>query len=170
MDGWTEDVWARGRHTLTRSEQRLARFMGISVHKQSVSAGVKDQQLGNDDPVDINIDGFGAELAFGYLRNCYPDLTLSPRSGGPDCVFGGWRIDVKFTKLSSGGLLAVRKPHPRIDLFYLITGKFPDYRLVGYIRAADLLCERFEDDLGHGPNYHAPQVNLERHPAWPEGD
>jgi len=106
----------------------------------------------------------GAEIAFCKLYNIYPDLTITHRSGGYDCITcSGAKVDVKATIYFSGKLLAVINKHKSdADIYVLMVGKFPTYTWVGWAKAGDLLSDENIIDLGYGPTYALSQDKLNK--------
>jgi hypothetical protein len=113
--------------------------------------------------------GFGAELAFCKMFNCYPDFDIRPRQGTADCSRFGEAIDVKATTYARGRLLAVpRKEVLAADTYALMIVEWayreddPDavFRFAGFARAAELLAPERLTDLGHGPTFALDQSHL----------
>lgn len=145
--------------TLTEAEVRLARYVGKRRWEVNRAAGVVDQRI--DDTPDLDTDAFGAELALARLLNVYPDLSLSPRQGGEDLVWGGVTVDVKQTKYSDGHLLATPwKDTKASRLYALVTGTLPTYTFRGFACADDLFAAHRIKDLGKGKGYAMPQADL----------
>lgn len=130
------------------------------------AARVKDQKMGPQDGLKAEIDGMGAEMAFAKHFNCYPDLSIGARSGGFDAYFqhkNGKRItvDVKHSPYSNARLLATRKKTLKdADCYVLVTGECPNYTLVGYAYADELIRPENIKDLGHGAGYVLPREKL----------
>lgn len=112
---------------------------------------------------ETDLEGVGSELAFCKLSNVYPDMETSSMNPHDCHSRVGAAIDVKSTKYAGGRLLAVRwKDVSKVDLFALMVGKFPEYRLAGFMRAADLVKAERLLDLGYGPVHCADQSELIR--------
>ena len=54
---------------LNNAEQRLARFMARSRMENAIKRGITNAQVGSQDRLDIDLEGYGAELAFCKLFN-----------------------------------------------------------------------------------------------------
>ena len=148
--------------TLNEAEVRLARYVGKRRGEVNRAAGVSDQRI--DDTLDLDTDAFGAELALARLLNVYPDLTLSPRQGGEDLVWGGLTVDVKQTKYPDGHLLATPwKDAKASRLYALVTGTLPTYTFRGFACADDLFAAQRIKDFGRGKGYAMPQAELITH-------
>jgi hypothetical protein len=118
--------------------------------------GVKEKKIGKQDPLDAEINGFGAEMALAKFLNVYPDFTLTKEQGAPDLwvSYGEervFRVDVKHTVYGSGKLIAPRWKKPEdTDLYVLVTGRMPEFTIVGWAWAEELLLEENLRDFGYG--------------------
>ena len=148
--------------TLTEAEIKLAQYVGKRRGQVNREAGIVDQRV--DDTLDLDTDAFGAELALARLLNVYPDLSLSPRKGGEDLVWGGITVDVKQTRYPDGYLLATRwKDVKASRLYALMTGTLPTYTFRGFTCADDLFQAHRLTDLGKGKGYAMAQDELVTH-------
>lgn len=147
--------------TLTDVEQRLARFVAHQREAANRDAGIVNARIGPQSDQMTDLLGVGGEIAFARLFNVYPDLTIGARAGGADCTIGPYRLDVKTTHYAAGRLLAhTNKSLLAADVYALLEADFPRYRFCGFARAGDLLHPSRLMDLGHGPTYGMPQVDL----------
>lgn len=148
---------------LSENEQAMARFIASFRQHENRINGVKDTATKKNESYRVELNGYGAELAFCKIMNLYPDLTFHIRQHGYDCLFlNGDRIDVKTTTYKTGSLLAARK-NPDIDLYVLMIGTFPEYRYVGWAKAEELIQKENLTDFGHGKKkrcYALPQDQL----------
>lgn len=142
----------------------LAVAYTLAVMRNSVARGhnVPDKQMGDQDPVEIDWDGIVGELAMAKAYNLFPDLTVSPRSGGHDLVGrNGKTIDVKTTRHKNGRLLAeLGKESKRSDMYVLAVRSGATVLLAGWAPAALLLQDENIRDLGHGRGYALDQTDL----------
>jgi len=147
--------------TLNETEQRLATYVAKMRYSSAREQGITNMKVGDQSNELTDLEGTGAELAFCKVANVYPDLAVT-RSNDEDCYTrNGYAIDVKSTTYESGRLLAVKwKKLDKVDFYALMVGKFPNYRLAGFMRAEDLLKPEMVRDLGHGPTYAADQNQL----------
>jgi len=148
--------------TLTPMEQRLAKALARWRQDTQRANGVTDRRVSEKHEVDIDLEGAGAELALARVLNVYPDLDNVPSE--EDMVTRhGVRVDVKATRYTTGRLLAVpwKKGHPA-DVYVLMVGKFPSYRVAGWIPTAELFQEQNLQDFGSGKvrGYALPQEAL----------
>lgn len=151
--------------TLTPTERAIIKRIAAARRLSNRRNGVANGRIGPQDDDTTDLEGIAAEMAFCKLCNLYPDLNVSPRSGGHDCVGkNGARIDVKATTYDSGQLLAcISKDITDADVYVLMVGRFPGpYRLAGWATADELLAVDNVTDLGHGPTYAMPQEKLRR--------
>lgn len=148
--------------TLTDSEQRIVRWLAEQRRSSNRRSGVANGRVGPQDDGYTDLNGVGAEFAFAKARNLWPDMTIGPRHGGPDCLaHNGAKIDVKCTKYANGQLLAVAgKSAYDADYYVLLVGEFPAYTLIGWAAASELITPERLTDLGHGPTYAMPQSEL----------
>ena len=63
-----------------------------------------------------------------------------------------------------GRLRTIPKPHDEVEVFLLVTGKFPEFTIVGYAATDELLNKENIIDLGHGPGYGLSQDRLKACP------
>jgi len=74
---------------LNNAEQRLARFMARSRMDNAMKRGITNAQVGSQDRFDIDLEGYGAELAFCKLFNVYPDMSIVADPSAPDAFVDG---------------------------------------------------------------------------------
>jgi hypothetical protein len=117
--------------------------------------GVVDKKISSIPNEDIDIDGFGAELAFCKMANIYPDLSIEPRCGGHDAVLrSGFTVDIKQTRHQGGKLLATtKKSTSDADIYVLMVGQVPDFVFMGWVESTFLLRADTITDLGYGPTH-----------------
>ena len=155
--------------TLNESEQKLSRFLAKMRHDQARAKGRTDKQIGPQSSEETDLEGIGAEIAFCKLFNIYPDTEIG-HTPDADCILRtGERVDVKATRHTNGHLLAVPWKTDAVDLFALIIGTFPTYRLAGFMTSAELLQPTRLKDFGHGKGYAARQDELLQLPTHLRG-
>jgi hypothetical protein len=149
--------------TLTDEEVRIAGWIGHRRTEVARLNGIhRYQTRGNGRTAEeIDVDGFGAELAFCKLVNVYPDLSPQPKSGGADCLVVGSFVDVKSRRQPFSDLLVVARPGKQtgIDWYALMIVNWPEFRFAGAIPTLDLVKQPVVD-LGYGPTYAVPQTKL----------
>lgn len=146
--------------TLTDAEIRLAKFIGKARYEAARAANVVDARV-DDSRMDLDTDGFAAELALCRLLNVYPDLTIGPRQGGHDLVWGGFTIDVKQTTYENGHLVAtLTKADRSCEMYALMTGTLPTFTFRGFATKEQLCAAQNVRDLGRGKGYVLEQSKL----------
>jgi hypothetical protein len=148
---------------LSEEEIKIAKFLGKKRRESARAGFVKDTQIGKQNPIDIDVDGVLAELAFAKCFNLYPDLSVGPRSGGADFTVNNKTIDIKATRYVNGKLLAtIKKAKDPCDYYVLaVINKDNDVKLCGMAPKERLFLEENIVDLGHGKGYCSSQEKLD---------
>jgi hypothetical protein len=157
------------KYSLNPSEQRIAQWIAKQRHAVNRKGNVVNQRIGPQSDAWVDLQGFAGELAFCALFNVYPDFSLEPRAGSHDCIWSGWRIDVKTTDRESGRLLIAptKTGTTDVDLFALMIGEFPTYRYVGCFESRNALVPARLGDVGRGPTYVVERSDLVPPPGYP---
>lgn len=147
-------------------EEAIAHLLAVMRNATCRSNGVKDQQYGDQNPIEIDTDGLLAEMAFGKAYNCYPDFSIFPRKGGVDLTApSGKTVDVKATRVKNGRLLiALNKNPDEVDRYVLAIVEQGCVNLVGYMESRDAINPENIGNLGHGKGYVIPQSKLTEMP------
>lgn len=154
---------------LLPAEQKMARYFAKERQRINRAAGIINQQVSLESAEATELVGFGGELAFCKLFNCYPDFSLHPRSGGHDCLWDGQRTDVKATDCLIGQLLGrPNKKHEPVDVYALMICHWawaePDdealFTFRGWATRKELFADHRLTNLGRGPTYAIPQCDL----------
>lgn len=116
---------------------------------------------------DMNLNGFGAELAFCKLCNIAFDSSTIEKESHFNKVdatlINGITVDVKNTTYSNGKLIVrTGKEQKYVDIYALVIGKFPNFIFSGWIKYEDIIQPKFIEDLGWGPAYSLTQSNLNK--------
>jgi|TARA_B110000967_G_C18757704_1_gene496196 hypothetical protein len=148
--------------SLSNNEQRLAKFIARSRYENARTNNIQDVKISNQSNEEIDLEGFGAELAYCKLMNLYPDLETGGSLPNFDCISRyGATIDVKTTKYKKGHLLAtLKKKNNPPDKYVLIVGEFPNYQIVGEIGSDEFLQDNNIKNLGRGRGYALSQIKL----------
>ena len=150
--------------TLNDAEQRLATYIAKGRYNNARDNGVIDGKMGDQSNWQTDLEGIAAEIAFCRHMNLYPDLKIDTPDNLPvhDAIsHKGALIDVKSTQYPNGRLLAVLgKANKRCDVYALVTGTFPTYRIVGWVTQGELFNDENIIDLGHGKGYALEQSRL----------
>ena len=149
--------------TLNECEKKIARHLALSRNKNARSKGKPNTKMGNQSDEETDLEGIAGELVVCKALNLYPDTEIDlidlPKY---DLLTGkGYKVDVKTTKYQSGRMLATKKKKVEdCDVYILVVGEFPSYRIAGWCWATDLLKEENLIDLGHGEGYALNQNEL----------
>ena len=107
---------------ITITEQDYLFCITVAAMRNMVARGnnVEDRQVGDQSAIKTDLIGVIGEYAFCKRNNIFPDLVASPRSGSYDCIFKGYRIDVKATHYKEGKLLATTKKNNLINVDHIL--------------------------------------------------
>lgn len=147
--------------SLDAGEMAVAQAVAAMRHGINRASSVSNSRVGPQSDYQTDLDGLVAEIAWAKWRNCYPDLSVSPRSGGADALVSGKRVDIKATRYANGRLLAVPSKHKDdADVYVLAIVNESTVRFPGWAYSDELLSEQNLTDLGHGPTYAMTQDQL----------
>lgn len=149
---------------LNEAEIILSTYIGMARYNNARTNNIVDQKMGDQSCAFVDINGMGGELAAARFFNAYPDLTIVEADRLPGYDFRtrtGLKVDVKTTEYPAGKLLATLKTQlGDADMYVLVTGVLPKYRVVGYAKEEKLLDEENIGDLGKGKGYILEQKSL----------
>jgi hypothetical protein len=156
-------------YSLNRGEQEMARYLAkIRQEEDDASLKVGNAKNSGKSDLDINVDGCGAELAFGHIFNLFPNLTIEPISASKgedmgDFIFNGKTIDVKQTIYPQGKLISAWwKKDNACDLYALMVGEFPTFIFKGITTKEELYQDFRLTDFGRRNRAYAMyQVELD---------
>jgi hypothetical protein len=137
---------------LDDAEQQVCRLISNLRSTVNRNAGVANKRIGlQENDLEIDLQGFGAELAFCKMCNSYPDLSIFVRSTAVD-QGDVWlpdrrNVDVKHTKYQNGRLITPTWKTAKVSLYALMTGIFPRYIFRGAIPTERLMREENICDL-----------------------
>jgi hypothetical protein len=78
-----------------------------------------------------------------------------------DCTLSsGHTVDVKWTSRPEGMLITVPWKRPKVDIFALVIGTMPEYRIAGWMLATELIKEERLRFVGNNNVYAATQGEL----------
>ena len=144
---------------LTKTEQRLAEF--IAKQRQAAGRRRVNRQIGPQDADAIDLEGAATELLICRVLNVYPDLEPGITPDADAITHDGSSVDIKSTQHKNGRLLVARwKKEKSVDLYILVIGTFPTYRIAGMAPSAEVFDSSRLIDLGRGPSYAVPQTEL----------
>jgi len=149
--------------TLNECEQKIAKHLAISRNRNARSKGKPNTKMGNQSDEETDLEGIAGELVVCKVLNLYPDteIDLIDLPKYDLLTAKGSRVDVKTTKYKHGRMLATKKKNvDDCDVYVLVVGSFPSYRIAGWCWATELLREANLIDLGHGEGYALNQSEL----------
>jgi len=149
--------------TLNVAEQKLAKYLARSRYENARSTGKPDGKVGAQTNEEVDLEGISGEMVVCRMFNVYPDtdtdLVDLPKYDLKTAK--GSRVDVKTTRYSSGMMLATLKKRAEdCDIYVLVIGSFPSYRIVGWCKAVELLQKENIINLGYGDVYALGQDKL----------
>lgn len=143
---------------LNAEEQRICRFIAKLRDENNRKNGVEDKRRADKDR-DLDLEGFGAEMAFCKMMNLYPDFDIGVRSGSVDAFTKkGFGTDVKAIpyKYKYNPLLIApnhKEGKTETEIYALMVGDFPKYQCVGWALGSELINDDNLKDLGHGKDF-----------------
>lgn len=142
---------------LNNAEQKLVETISLARSQYDRKHKRKDQLRADKSKARfIEVNGLGGEIAVAKAFNLYPDINTEDISRY-DCLLpDGRKLEVKTTEYGHGKLI-VRKKNDS-DLYILVTGKMPNYKIIGYIEAEEL--DKYWTELEKGFSYVVEQKLL----------
>ena len=141
---------------LVPSEQAIAKALGSYRQLKSEEAGLKDVHGFKGDGASIHTEGAGGELAFAKAFDLYPIFSEGTFKA-PDF---STNIQIR-TRSSHSYELIVRKDDSPTDIFVLITGTMPTYRIRGWMYGVEAMKPQYlENHGGREPAYFPPNSSL----------
>ncbi len=149
---------------LNDPEKKLASYLARKRSDVNKKIGAKEMQQGDQDTEKMEQNSTGGELAFCKALNIYPNMAVERPDDGIDCYLpDGRSVDIKTTEYEKGKLsAALWTPNKKVipDIFALVIGSFPKYRVVGYMESIELLQTHRIEKLGATPTFTAEQIEL----------
>ena len=148
---------------LNAGELHVCRLIGFLRRSINLNK-TKDQQVGKQDPWDIDMDGVIGEFCVAKALNVCPDFSIHARSGGDDLVLSnGTTIDVKTTRLKQGNLLAtLGKAGASSDAYVLAIVDDKGCDIEGWVVKESLFKDENVKNLGHGLTYFMSKDTLSK--------
>jgi hypothetical protein len=149
--------------TLNTAEQKLAIYLAKSRHDNARSTGKPDRDLGSQTKAEVDLEGISGEIVACRMFNVYPDTETDlidlPKYDLKTAK--GSRVDVKTTRYPNGKMLATMKKRAEdCDIYVLVIGEFPSYKIAGWCKAEELLQKENIINLGYGDVYALDQDKL----------
>ena len=149
--------------TLEAGEMAVAQMLASMRNAINRATRVGNNRVGPQSDYQTDLDGIVAEIAFAKWKNCFPDISISPRTGGHDVTVADKKVDIKATRYPNGKLLAVpSKTKNDADFYVLAIVADNSVKFAGFASANDLLSDENLTDLGHGPTYAMTQDRLNK--------
>jgi hypothetical protein len=147
---------------LTVHEMLVCQTLGV-LRRSSAMGNVKDQQMGDQSPWNIDIDGVIGEMCVAKYFNVFPDMSVGIRKGGADLLIRKKSIDVKTTRVKTGKLLStLKKIEDPCDIYILVIVDEKGGDIAGWIEKENLFLPENISDLGHGKGYVLKQEQLKK--------
>lgn len=151
--------------TLNETERRLATFVAKSRIAVNRRLGIVRPLESRAEDEAVQINAVGGEIAFCRMFNLYPEsiAVVEPPYPDADCFSHALEgIDVKTTDHINPEYVYVHRSASRkhVDIYAFMKGRFPDYDLVGIIRAEEAIVDENLCDVGHGPCYRIRTSDL----------
>lgn len=128
--------------TLTEQECEIVRYLGQTRRWMDRKVGVKDKLVAKENPIEMDVQGIGAEFAFAKLYNLFPPTNVKPRGGSADFVMNGKTIDIKQSKYPNARLIVppYKLDDDKIcDTYVLATGELPTFTFRGFAKK-EVIC------------------------------
>jgi hypothetical protein len=155
-------------YNLTHQDKEIIEEMATNICKQDRSYFLNNYKIDKNVKLyEMNLNGFGAELAFCRLCDVEFDSSTIEKENHfnkEDAILkNGTTVDVKNTIYPNGKLLVrIGKEEKDIDIYALVIGKFPSFKFAGWASYKDIINPELKKDLGYGPTYCLPQDNLNK--------
>lgn len=156
------------KYSLNEEEQNIIQNMSDIICNQGRNYFTDKYQRDKSIKLhEMNLNGFGAELAFCKLCDIpFDSSTIEKEShfNKVDATLkNGLTVDVKNTIYNSGKLIVrTGKEQKYVDIYALVIGKFPDFIFSGWSTYEEIIQPKFIENLGWGPAYSLTQSNLNK--------
>ena len=141
----SQEVFIGTKVRLSSEEQALCKYIAKKRSENNRACEVMNNNFANGmSDFDVDLQGFGGEMAFCKLFNVYPDFQIGARSAetdSGDCTVSGLRIDVKTRRRHDGDLLVNVTKKPTVFAYALMTGTFPEFTYRGVCLAFSVFKE-----------------------------
>ena len=153
---------------LTKSDQELIKDMSANICQQDRSYFVDNFKRDKITTLyKMNLNGFGAELAFCRLCDVKFDSSTDQKeshfSNADAILKDGTTVDVKNTTYPNGRLIVrTGKESKQIDIYALVIGTFPVFKFSGWAKYQDIIQKKLIVNLGGGDSYCLTQNSLRK--------
>jgi hypothetical protein len=142
---------------LSASELVQAATIGAQRHVFAIAKGLPDRHGFEGAGWDVHIEGAAGELAFCKATGRYWDATINTFKTGGDV---GTRIQVR-TRSKTWYDLLVRPDDRPDDIFVLVLGRSPTFRVAGWISGQEAQRPEYLQSYGNRPTaYFVPVTAL----------
>ena len=147
---------------LNSNEIELSRFIAHRRRQAAIDGGYYRPLKSDENDLQVNINAYGAELAFCQMVNAYPDFSMDVNERKGDVMYKGVEIDVKCGSGHNGYYyVTYGKSKDPCDVYVFMTGEMPVYYYVGYIRASSLFVKNNEYETRKGLCYRVHDSKLD---------
>lgn len=141
---------------LTAAEVSIAAQVGCRRNIEAMVKGLKPKHGFKGSNWDIHIEGACGEMAFAKALGLYWDGSVNTFKYGGDVG----RFQIR-TRSESHYQLIVRNDDDDDAIFWLVTGKCPQYNVVGCIEGRKAKCLQYSATYGNRPPaYFVPNEQL----------
>jgi len=142
--------------TLTPYELMQGATAGVLRNVMSINHDYNKSVTGQE--WQVHIEGACGEIAVAKAMGKYWGGSVNTFKAKGDLDGTGWEIR---TRSKHHYELMIRENDPNDRVFILVTGKAPNYRVHGWIKASDAKRQEWKKDYGgHGEAYFVPKVAL----------
>lgn len=138
---------------LNKQEQAICKYIAALRTKNKIENNVKSQKVDlHRTREQIDLDGFGAEMAFAKMVNLFPSFDIFIGSDKGDFkTKNDKKIDVKSSQHFPTWLTCMRTKQKGEAFYYvMLTGLFPEYEFAGWATEDELIDEDNLKDWGYG--------------------
>lgn len=122
---------------LNPDEEALVKLLADQRNKHDRKVKRKDHLKADRSKAKfIEENGLGGEFAAAKALNVYPDITSTQISQFDILLPDGTKAEIKTTEYGHGKLIVRKKSGG--DIYILVTGKIPNYKVIGFIAKRDL--------------------------------
>ena len=156
------------KYKLTADEIELIKKMSADICSQDRSYFIDNFKRDKSTKLyNMNLNGFGAELAFCRLCDVIFDSSTDKNKNhfnNPDAVLhNNITVDVKTTVYKNGKLLVRKgKEEKRVDIYVLMVGEFPVFMYMGWADYDKIINPDTIINLGYGETYSMIQEKLNK--------
>jgi len=151
--------------SLNQAEQQMAIHLALSRFANARNRGIFNGRVGDMPDWRIDLEGIGGEIFACKELNVYPDTetNLADLPKEDLVTKNGRTVDVKTTPLEYGKLLVkTSKKNKACDIYILVIGSFPEYRLAGWATQEEVFKDENIQNQGHKDNYTLTQSQLRK--------